>query len=523
MPAPKVNYQEIISSIYNIARGATMAFVGPASKGKLQQDTLIMSSAQLINAYGNPLSGSDALACAFQALQMGARVRFSRTVHQSDVTDWATRGSAASTITITDSKTAPDNEDTLKVSAKEEGTYADDVTVTIAAATSGVAAQFKMTISSPGYGIVSEVYDNITIGDVESLLSENWVFENLDSTNSSPDNRPKNGTYTLAGGNDGTTGLSDTTNVGSLNCRTGIYGFTTFDFLDVFVPDAVTNAAHLLIKTWAESRRVLAHLSAPTGLSATDIVAFRNCTGSYSGGTAINSSFCALHYGDLKFVDITSPVGATADYVNAGGMAGILARNDTVQTDSQNTPGPWLVPSGRLRGQVANAQNVTPDLANDAGTRDTLAENQINWFQLDSGIATHHGNYTLQQDLTKLTKHLHIRRLLLAIERALIPVFDRAMYELNDPVLWRTVWSEAYTILMSFQDKRALSPDSTGFGFVINCDQDARTADEAVLNTAQVRDNNQFKTNIRIRPTNCALFIDINVFVDGQGTSYAEG
>lgn len=515
MPAPKVTYTEIDESQLRIARGSVMAIAGPAKKGPMQESTLLRSVGDLLKTYGDEISAShSAIACARQALIAGAQVRFSRSVHMTDVTDFSTRASVAATITIQDRDGTPEN--TLTVTAKEEGSYANGVTVTIAAASSGVSGEFKMTISSPGFGIPEEEYDNIIIDDVVSLQSSQWIFIDAGSTSVAPDNAPAVGAYTLASGDDGVGSMTSATKLGSSSVSTGIYGFDNVDFLDAFCPDVTTDTEHVAFKNAAEAQRYVSWLDLPASLTVSDAEDFRTKTGSYAGGTVLNSSFAAYNFGDITFIDASSPIGATAVYPNAGAMMGVLARNDTVQTTSPNTPGPWLVPSGDRRGQVRFALGVHNDVSSVSADRDALADQHINWFEMVKGVVTHQGNRTLLLDKTKITKYLHVRRFLLDFEDATTPVLKAAIYEPNNPVLWRSTHRALRTICERYVSNGALD------GFYIQCDQGARNAAEATLNTPDVVSAGEFRVHIRLSPTAAAENIKLNVYVDSSGVSYEE-
>lgn len=518
MTAPYLQYNEIDESQITIARGSIVAIAGSAAKGPIGTDVLLANVAQLRRTFGSSGSANthEAVALAYFALQAGARVRFSRSVHLTDVTDLATRTSVAASVTIQDIDGTP--EDTLTISGKTEGTWANNVGVTIANASSGVAEQFKLTIASPGLGIRAFVADNITIDDVANLTSDHWTFTDEGSASVAPNNRPANGSYTLVGGDDGTGAMTDATRLGASAVSTGIYGWSSVDFLDGFAPGVVDDAAQVAFVASGELRRFVAHLSIPKGLSPSSAVDFRNKTGTYAGDTKINSSFGVMHFGDITFVNPDSPSNAEVSYFNHGGFAGVLARNDTERSNTQRKPGPWATPAGARRGQVPGALTIHSD-ASVSGDADTLADNQLNWFVINNGIVQAENDATLlvtAVGVTSYLQQLHVRRTMLALQASLSPVLEQAKYEPIDTILFKSQFAALDAILRQYQRDGAFSD------YRLDCDQDARTVDEAKLNTADTRNANVFLVDLRVQPFPNAKYIEINVAIDPQGVVYTE-
>lgn len=515
MPQPYVQYNEIDDSQLVIARGSVLAVAGSASKGPIGSDSLLQNVGQLRSIYGSSGAANthEAVALAYQILQRGGRVRFSRSVHLTDVTDLATRTSLPGSVTIQDIDGTP--EDTLTITTATEGTWGNGVTVTIANASSGTASQFKLTIASPGLGIRSFVADNITIDDVANLTSDHWLFTDEGSASVAPNNRPANGTYTITGGDDGIGAMTDATRLGASAVSTGIYGWSNIDFLDGFAPGVVDDAAQVSFDTDGQTRRYVAHQSVPKALSPSTAVDFRNKTGTYAGDTKINSSFSCMHFGDITFVNPDSPSKAEVSYYNHGAFGGVLAYNDTQRSASQRKPGPWLIPAGPRRAQVSGALTIHSD-AEVSGDAGTLADNQVNWFTINEGIVEAWGNRTLLVDPTSALKFLHVRRMLLALQKELTPILRQALNEPNDTILWREQYRRLNDVLLRYKRDGALT------AYRLDCDQDARSVDEAKLNTADVRNANLFLVDLRLQPTLGVEGVEINVAVDEQGVTYTE-
>jgi len=412
-------------------------------------------------------------------------------------------------------------QDTLTVTAREEGSWANGMTITISDASDVSDANlFKMVISAnTSLGILAETYDNIAITDVEGLVSAHWLFTDESSPNTPPDNRPANGSYVLASGADGATGMTATTRLGVEAFKTGIYGLNSnIDFIDAFVPGLTANTQQRLFDTWATAKDLVAHQSVPAGLSPTDVQDFRKQTGAYAGGTEINSSFSCMHWGELEFVDELSASGETAFYENSGAMAGVLATNDAlVVGDSDNVPGPWLAPSGKARGKT-RAVSLLVQSTDDE--KDAMDEQGINWFEEAEGIVRARGNLTLLREQKK-TMFLNVRRCLCQFRRDVKPLLDNLLDDPVDTLLWRKGYRAIKTVADRYAASRAFQ-GGEGEGYFINCDQEAKNISDGVINTADVVDAGEFHILFRCKPVGAVKLIDFLLIVDSTGVNYTE-
>jgi hypothetical protein len=153
--------------------------------------------------------------------------------------------------------------DTLQVDGKTDGAYANDIRVLIAAATSGAADEFNLTVEDNG--LVVEVFPNLSMDDAKPNYVETAInhpdrgsnlirVTDLDAAASPPNDRPANGAFTLAGGSDGLAGLDDTDFIGSAAAKTGMHALDVVQNVSILiVPGRATAAVHTRCSPTARS------------------------------------------------------------------------------------------------------------------------------------------------------------------------------------------------------------------------------------------------------------------------------
>lgn len=508
MPVPNVTIREIDQSSFVLSRGSVIAVVGPAMKGPFFEALLCRSEAELQYNYGTELTGHPALAIARQIIQGGGVVRFQRVSHATDIDDPSTLTAVAASVTLKD-RAAVTPLDTVKITAKWTGTWANGTTVTITAPTDAVATHFKLSIGAVSdCGIEAEVYDNIGIADLASIVSPHWTIESLGSLTVSPGNIPALISTTLASGTDGTGSIAAADYVGSVLAATGIFSLGgSLDFIDLIIPGLVTNSNQRDVVSWCEENGVLYHISTPTGLTDAEMVQYRDCTGVYTG-TKINSSYASFLFGDLEYRDKLDLTGGTSMYEGLGGFGAVLAYSDTVRTASDQEPGPWLSPYGVQRGKT-RAYSVHQDISKSSAKIASFKAAGINWFEIRNGAVIARGNRTalVTAGAIKWTQYVHVRRNLLSFRKQLEEIGQGFIDEPHDTKLWRKAYRQVNDLATYYRRKGAFSRVS------VECDQKAKNVDEAVLNTASVRAAGLFKMRIEAVPIGAVdgVYIDLLV------------
>lgn len=306
-------------------------------------------------------------------------------------------------------------EDTLLVEGKTPGAYTDAITVRIAAATSGVAEQFNLSVLVDG--VAAEVFPNLTMGDgvTPDLTQPNYVERVVNSTATgsrlitvtdqllaytAANKRPATGTSAaLAGGDDGLTGLTDADLIGDQAGETGLFSFDRAGSGTLLIAPGATSAgvqgAMLSYAETDRNRKVFCILDCPAGLTAAGV-------NSWAAGNGLleASEFGAVYWPRVKIVNPSPAVFGPAETITvplSGTAAGRYAANDQQPGGVYESPAgpginyPWGTlfhvvgveddPSGRTEHEVLDVRK-----------RDLVYPNRINplnklagpWF-LDGG------------------------------------------------------------------------------------------------------------------------------------------
>ena len=276
---------------------AVLGAVGITERGPVGQPVVCNSFEEFVDTFGGFTPNSD-LALAMNAFfaNGGQTVWVVRTVHYTDVTDPTTKTSKAATLTLKDRASAsPQN--TLRVDAKWDGAYANDLQVLIATATSGSASEFNLTVLDNG--LIVEVFPNLSMDATKASYIDMVVNDtnrgsnlikvtDLQSATASPGNIPAAGTLgPLTGGDDGLTNLADTDFVGSPAGKTGLDALDTVQNLTLLiVPGRSTSAVHNAMLSYCEVTRdkgCFAILDPPANQSAPGIVTYVESTAALLG------------------------------------------------------------------------------------------------------------------------------------------------------------------------------------------------------------------------------------------------
>jgi hypothetical protein len=155
---------------------AVVGAVGIAERGPVGVATLVTSFEEYVQIFGGFTPNSDLAVAAMGFFLNGGSIMWVvRTVHYTDITSAATRTSAKATVTLQDRAETP--LDTLQVDGKWDGIYASNLRVIIAAATSGAATEFNLSVEHDG--VIVEVFPNLSMATVESVVNNEKTGSNL--------------------------------------------------------------------------------------------------------------------------------------------------------------------------------------------------------------------------------------------------------------------------------------------------------------------------------------------------------
>ena len=124
-------------------------------------------------------------------------------------------------------------------------------------------------------------------------------------------------------------------------------------------------------------------------------------------------------------------------------------------------------------------------------------------------------NLTLQS-LPSATQSLNIRKLLIYMRRALTIVSQIMLFEPNDPVTWRAIYNLIDPFMVQLKARRGF------YDFKVMCDQDAKTIDQAILNTPEKIDQGIFTCRIFIKPTRALKFLGIEAIITKSDANFNE-
>lgn len=378
--------------------------------------------------------------------------------------------------------------------------------ITITAATSGVAGN-AITLAKTGSALA--LSGSTLSGGANAIAATGTITLNANPI--TIDNPVAVGPVSLTGGDDGLSGLDDDDWIGDPAVQSGFHAFDGID--DAFglaSPEALSPDVNIAGIAYCESRAdMVYYVEADESVADTQTALdFRRGEGNYSH-PAFNSSFGSMHFGRPL---VRSPKSSSKISIPAAGdIFGVHAYNDTRGEV-------WTAAAGLQRGRIPNTLGVHYNVGSPAKSSelDQLAENQINAivnFPEDGTVLW--GDSTLQR-LPSALQSLHIRRLLIYMRKALTKINRIFLFEPNDPITWRRVFNLIDPWMADLLSRRAF------YEYVIQCDQDAETVDEAILNTPERIDKGEYLCRIFIKPTRTLLYFGIEAVITKTSADFKE-
>lgn len=496
--SPGVYTKELDFSVYAPRLASTIfGIVTTASKGPVDELTLITDEAQLVDTFGPPSSMHYGMYAAIQYLRAG-RILLVVRVATYDQTGQGFLRDALNT------------QNAAQIDPTSSGSWANDLTVVVSAA---LGTGYRLSVQFRGVQV--EVYDGVVIGTanlnsqnyIETLINGQSQYITVTDLNGA-DETLKTGTFALSGGDDGAP-ADDSDVVGTQigNTRTGLQLFGDPESVDVnliAVPGRWERTIVTSIITLVEQRQdCLGLIDPPYGLSVQQVVDWHN--GQLSGDpdyltAALNTSYAALYYPWLQFYDGYSDAEV---WVPPSGVASrVMAYNDSVAD-------PWWAPAGLRRGRVADALDIeySPTL----GERDYMygrAGQNVNPFVnfTVDGI-TLWGQKTLQRVPTSLDR-VNVRRMLLYARKVVATACRYLVFEPNDETLWRQFRNLVAPILAYIQSRRGI------FDFRVICD--------TTTNPPYKIDQSVMTGKLLIKPTKAAEIIEVEFTLLPTGANFSE-
>lgn len=412
----------------------------------------------------------------------GGKVRITRTTpgasYSVQVTAASTADDELGLDNATHSGTSGAAQDTLTVDGKYDGTYANDITIKIEAATSAVASEFNLKVLDGG--IVVEVYPNLTMDSSGDRYAPTVV--NNDDTGSRyieltdevalgtpTERRPATATHgPLAGGDDGLSGIGNTDFIGAASSN----GYTGMRVLDqsldlalLAIPDMPSSAVHAAMISYCEDTRsgsVFAILDPPANQSKTEIVTYVE-----SGSPSLYglTEYAAIYWPQIKVLNPNKNIFGTGESIvvpPSGHIAGVFAR-----TDGARPGGVYEQPAGIERGILRAVTGFEDDDVKQESCRDLIYPKRINPITTSPGLPIFlDGSRTLKG--TSNFPSIAERRGVIYIEQSIKKGIEWARHADNTQDLRSRVERAVTAFLLIQYDQQAFRGDSPSTSFYVD-------------------------------------------------------
>jgi hypothetical protein len=300
------------------------------------------------------------------------------------------------------SGTSPTVSDTLKVDGKTPGTYANDLSIIIAAASNGDAEYFNMSVTENGS--VVESWANLTMDSAAvryavtivnhetngSDLIELTDYDLVGGGATATQARPNNGTFgPLTGGDDGLTSIADADFVGSEAGYTGLYALDDDgDIRLVSIPGRASATVHSGLNTYITHRDKELYVVHPTPTAAqvATASAMKTWAQNYLYGT---SEFACCAWPRILISNPSTAVFGSVDTVTIGPEMAKMGR--FAYNDRNNADGVLVSTAGIKddRGVIQGCLGVELDDLKYQAKADLIADVNIEPIRKFSDTAYH--------------------------------------------------------------------------------------------------------------------------------------
>jgi len=447
---PGVYVQEVLNPIQSTVgpnSDTVAAFIGANDRGPTTP-TLVTSWSQYTNLFGswNLIAGD--------SLPIAVYMFFSNGGSRAYVQRVVGTGAQSAVRTFNDRAGTPLS--TLRLNAKNEGTWGNDINVTITDSTT--TGYFNLTVYYGGSADANivERYTDIVMNNADSryavaainAASAYVVATDLNSATAGASKNPAVVTNQA---------LSTGANGSSVGNITDYSGFDTIkQSLVLNVPAVVSATTVNAAISYAESRDDVFVVIDGTAATAADQITLTN--------TYTASSHAAVYYPPLVIADPTVGVGGASGQTRTVG-AGAAVVGLYSATDASR--GVFKAPAGlqaRLAGATSVASLTNAEL--DSLNSNAAAVNAIK-FVSGSGIVVM-GARTLKGGY--VDKYVPVRRTLIYLRKALTDLTEFAIFEPNDPALWRRIDATVSSFLTSFWAQGGLRGSVPSQAFFVKVD-----------------------------------------------------
>jgi phage tail sheath protein FI len=428
------------------------AFIGANDRGPTTP-TLITSWSDYVNKFGSWNTGASnnlPLAAYMFFSNGGSKAYFAR----------VTASAVSATRTLVDRAATPLN--TLTVSAANAGAWGNNINISVTDSTTSGLFDISVYYNGSTDAFLVERYTDLSMAATNAryaptVVNAGSLYITLGDLGSATVGTSKNpaiiANQALASGVNG-------------SAITAVSSYSVFDTVNqsliLNVPgftDATTVNAAI---AYADARQDVFVVVDGSGLPVGDAVTSSTQLNLASTYTA--SSYAAVYYPPITIADPTGGVGsATGSTKTIGAGAAVVGLYSA--TDASR--GVYKAPAG-LQARLAGAVSVTPLTNANLDSLNSAAKpvNAIK-FVPGSGIVVM-GAKTLKAGY--IDKYIPVRRTLIYLRKALTDLTEFAIFEPNDPALWRRLNATVSSFLTNFWSQGGLAGTTPASAFFVKVD-----------------------------------------------------
>jgi len=303
----------------------------------------------------------------------------------------------------------------------------------------------------------------------------------------------------LTGGSNGSAEAANDY-IGNSSVGTGFYAFDTVDDINILSAPGITLRSVILAgMTYCENRKDVFYVGeiSSSARTVTEVLDFKNATGSYAGQQAFNSTFGALYWPWVRVLDPLT--GRPMSMPPAGAVVGSYSATDVRRGVHKAPAG---VEDGFLNSVVGIDKIVTK------GEHDLLNPEGVNVIRSFPGLGiVLWGARTVSKDPE--WKYINVRRLFLFLEESIDEGTQWVVFEPNDPVLWAKIVRNVSAFLRIQWLEGKLVGSKPEEAFFVKCD--------AETNPQESVDLGRVITVIGVAPSKPAEFVIFRIMQQRPG------
>ena len=461
-----------------------LAVVGTATKGPINEPTLINSPSELTAKFGPVNPNCFGLYAGHYFLHQADKLWFVRA---------ATDSATEATVNIAGTSNSTPVTDIIKLKSVEKSSYYNGFKVII---TVNPDDTFSLVIKDKSAAQTTlESHKNLSLNTFEDSFVSKYLKVVSVTLAEGATSKVTADTYTLADGNDGITDITSADFIEALNTL----DTSNIDMNLLAIPGISDESVVQAGLTLCESRGdTLYIVDPPKGLDADGVQQWHNGEGTYSH-TKFNSSYGALYYDWQVIYD-------SINKVNVEVPPSVVVGATIAQSDRMTEP--WFAPAGLRRGLV---KNVIRSVSNPDKKKTEMLysdDNNINSIVIDPQVGLCvFGQKTLWRSPTALNR-VNVRRLLNYLKRVIVAACTYLTFEPNDRITWNYFEDMVEPVLKSVKNKRGLYDYRIVKGETIVTDEDI--------------DNYRMPCQILLKPTKAAEEIPIYFTITRTGAEFDE-